>query len=112
MRRQRALWGTVAVLLAALATPVCRAQQAAESRPQPPENVYRGELVRFPGPWAFLIGRSSIILVSDQELEALADPDRLRAMGQASYRLAREKFNLDAMVEVFVRAVTEIGVGG
>jgi len=44
--------------------------------------------------------------------EALADPDRLRAMGQASYRLAREKFNLDAMVEVFVRVLTEIGVRG
>lgn len=42
-----------------------------------PENLYRGELVSFPGPWAFELGKSCIILVSDQELEALADPDRV-----------------------------------
>ncbi len=41
-----------------------------------PENVYKGEMVAFPGPWAFQIHRSSIILVTDEELEALADPDR------------------------------------
>jgi hypothetical protein len=42
-----------------------------------PENVYRGELVAFPGPWAFQLGKSVIILVSDPELLALADPDRV-----------------------------------
>jgi hypothetical protein len=42
-----------------------------------PENVYRGELVSFPGAWNFTIGRSSVILVSDDELEALSDPDRV-----------------------------------
>ena len=40
-----------------------------------PENVYRGELIAYPGPWAFDIGRAHIILVSDQELEALSNPD-------------------------------------
>jgi len=40
-----------------------------------PENLYRGELVTYPGPWAFQIGRAHIILVSDQELEALSNPD-------------------------------------
>jgi hypothetical protein len=40
-----------------------------------PENVYRGELIAYPGPWAFDIGRAHIILVSDRELEALSDPD-------------------------------------
>ena len=40
-----------------------------------PENVYRGELVSFPGPWGLGMGRSSIILVSDRQLEMLADPD-------------------------------------
>ncbi|MBI5832588.1 MAG: hypothetical protein HZB16_09825 [Armatimonadetes bacterium] len=44
---------------------------------QVPENLYRGELVSYPGPWAFELGRQAIILVSDQELEALADPDRV-----------------------------------
>lgn len=33
-------------------------------------------LVRFPGPWSFLIPKSSIILVSDEELKALSDPDK------------------------------------
>lgn len=41
------------------------------------EDVYRGELVAFPGPWSFELGKSAIILVSDQELEALADPDQV-----------------------------------
>jgi len=43
--------------------------------------------------------------------EALADPRRLFAMGEASHRLARERFNLDSMVDVFVRALSEIGGG-
>ena len=42
-----------------------------------PENVYRGELVTYPGPWAFEIPQSGIILVRDDELETLAsDPDK------------------------------------
>lgn len=48
-----------------------------EVDPQVAENVYRGELVAFPGPWGFEVGKSGIILVSDQELEALSDPDRM-----------------------------------
>ena len=35
------------------------------------------ELVRFPGPWSFLLPKSALILVSDADLEALADPDRI-----------------------------------
>lgn len=42
-----------------------------------PEDVYKGELVSFPGPWGFLIGRAHIILVSDQELRDLSDPDKV-----------------------------------
>jgi hypothetical protein len=45
---------------------------------RPPENVYRGELVSYRGPWAFQIGRSGIIIVRDDELETLAsDPDKV-----------------------------------
>ncbi len=41
-----------------------------------PENLYTGELISYPGPWSFEIGRSSLILVRDSELETLAnDPD-------------------------------------
>jgi len=36
-----------------------------------------GELVNFPGPWIFQIPKSHLILVTDQELEALTDPDRV-----------------------------------
>lgn len=41
-----------------------------------PENVYRAELVSYPSAYGFEIGKSHIILVSDRELEMLADPDR------------------------------------
>ncbi len=41
-----------------------------------PERVHAGELVRYPGPYAFLLGKSAIILTRDAELEALsADPE-------------------------------------
>ncbi len=77
MKGRRA-WGTLAAaLLAVLAIRPCSAQPAAASRRTVAENVCRGELVSFPGPWGFLIGKSGIILVSDGELEALADPDKV-----------------------------------
>jgi glycosyltransferase involved in cell wall biosynthesis len=43
--------------------------------------------------------------------EALADPARLRQMGAESYRIVREEVNLEAMVSVFVRALSSVGVG-
>jgi len=39
--------------------------------------AYRGGLVSYPDPWSFLVHRAHIILVSDHELEALSDPDRV-----------------------------------
>ena len=42
-----------------------------------PDDVYRGELVAYPGPWGFM-PRPHIILVNDEELEAIAsDPDKI-----------------------------------
>lgn len=41
-----------------------------------PENTYRGELVSYPGPWNFWLEKAQLILVSDQDLLDLADPDR------------------------------------
>jgi hypothetical protein len=52
------------------------AGSADEGDERPPENVYAGELVSYPGPWAFSLGHSSVILVSDQELVDLSDPDK------------------------------------
>lgn len=66
------------VLARALATPVSHlAKETPILDSRPPELLYRGELVTFPGPWAFLIPRPHIILVSDQELRDLADPDKV-----------------------------------
>lgn len=41
-----------------------------------PENLYKSELVSYPGPWAFEIPKPSVILVSDKQLEMLCDPDQ------------------------------------
>jgi hypothetical protein len=41
-----------------------------------PEDVYKGELLSFPGPWGFSIGKQGIILVNDQQLDDLTDPDK------------------------------------
>ncbi len=43
-----------------------------------PEDVYRGEMVGFPGPWAFQLPKAGIIIVRDEELVTLSeDPDRV-----------------------------------
>src|SRR5208337_3121782 len=43
-----------------------------------PEDVYRGELVTYPGAWGFEIQHPGIILVRDDELGTLAsDPDKV-----------------------------------
>jgi glycosyltransferase involved in cell wall biosynthesis len=41
--------------------------------------------------------------------QALADPQRLRRMGEESFRLARERFNIEAMADAFVRAFRSLG---
>lgn len=40
--------------------------------------------------------------------EALNEPGRLRRMGEESFRLVQEKFNLENMVDVFVHALGEV----
>ncbi len=56
---------------------VANGEEAQPMQSRPPEHVYKGELVSYPGPWAFQIGRAHIILVSDQELRDLSDPDKV-----------------------------------
>lgn len=42
------------------------------------EDTLTGELVGFPGAWSFLLGKSAVILVTDDELVAISeDPDRV-----------------------------------
>ncbi|MCC7496860.1 MAG: hypothetical protein IT160_04725 [Bryobacterales bacterium] len=50
---------------------------AALSLAAPPEDVYRGELVAYPGAWSFSLGKQGIIVVRDDELVTLAEhPDQ------------------------------------
>ncbi|MBD3182895.1 hypothetical protein GF312_11430, partial [Candidatus Poribacteria bacterium] len=43
-----------------------------------PEDVYRGDLISYPGPWAFQIPHAGIILVSDHELtDMVENPDKI-----------------------------------
>lgn len=69
---------SIALALLALFLPALawgRTEQDLPSMKSVPERVYQGELVRYPGAWSFQLGKSVIILVSDKELEALANPD-------------------------------------
>ncbi len=43
--------------------------------------------------------------------QALADPARLRRMGEASYCIVSQEINIDKMVEVFIRAINNIHGG-
>jgi glycosyltransferase involved in cell wall biosynthesis len=44
--------------------------------------------------------------------EAIADRPQLRRMGEASFQLARERFNIEAMAEAFVRAFHAVREAG
>jgi len=73
------IWFVAALGLTPAAAPAAGRPVAKESHAVhlQPENVYVGDLMKFPGPWSFRIGRAGIILVTDEELETLAsDPDR------------------------------------
>jgi len=64
-----------AVIAAMLPTLVGAAQENGPVK-LPPENLYQAQALSFPGPWAFQLGRSGIILVDDQQLDDLTDPDK------------------------------------
>ena len=70
-------WLSSVCIVAALTMMGVQAQPPAGSKAMVPENTYRAELVSYPGAWSFLLGKSAVILVSDKELEALADPDKV-----------------------------------
>ncbi len=63
----------IMALVLVLLSPAARGEDSPS--PRVPENLYQGELVSYPGPWAFMIPKSGIILVNDEQLEALANPD-------------------------------------
>lgn len=53
----------------------------------------------------WLVSPGDASALSEIICEALANPRQLREMGVKSHRLVQERFNIDAMVEVFVRAL-------
>ena len=72
-RKDVVLRNSIAVIVWMLAT----AAVAASEEARVAEDVYRGEMVSYPGPWAFSIPKPGIILVSDAELDTLAaDPEK------------------------------------
>jgi glycosyltransferase involved in cell wall biosynthesis len=65
----------------------------------------QSDLVRPENGWNVADGDAAALA---QVLEvALKDPARLRAMGDESFRIARDEINLEKMVEVFVRALNQ-----
>ncbi|MEX2143650.1 MAG: glycosyltransferase family 4 protein [Anaerolineales bacterium] len=56
----------------------------------------------------WLLPAGDVAALRDALSEALSDPARLRRMGAESFRLAQEKFNLEAMVAGFVTALNEV----
>ncbi|MHB1462952.1 MAG: hypothetical protein ACYC1M_16800 [Armatimonadota bacterium] len=66
----------IAVLfMAVLALTACKPARAADSGV--PENLYKGELLNYPGAYAFELPRPSIILVSDANLDDLQNPEKV-----------------------------------
>lgn len=56
----------------------------------------------------WLIPEGNLDALTDAMRQALADPTRLQAMGSASYRLVRDRFNLQAMVRTFLHALNTV----
>ena len=63
------------LFMAIMALAVCAPARAADSGV--PENLYKAELLSYPGAYNFEMPRPSIILVSDANLDALQDPDKV-----------------------------------
>ncbi len=67
---------TLVMAVFAMSVPAAESGPGRDLGPKVPEDVYESDLVRFPGPWAFSLPRPHIILVSDDDLLALSDPDK------------------------------------
>lgn len=74
--RAIALRPSLCALISTVAACGAGSAQGGETTVHARENVYRGELISYPGPYGFHIGKAAIILVSDGELLTLAEnPD-------------------------------------
>ncbi len=53
------------------------ASEPAAEVEEPPQHLFQTDLIAFPDPWSFMLGRSGVTMVSDQQLIDLAgDPDK------------------------------------
>jgi len=64
------------------------------------------DLVQFGNGW--LIRPNDDGALQKALAEALSDPKRLRAMGEKSFELVKNNFNLENMVEAFIDAINEV----
>lgn len=64
------------------------------------------DLVRSSNGWRILPGDQDALV--DALKSALADPERLRQMGDVSYRIVAEEINLETMVDAFIKALCTI----
>ncbi len=58
----------------------------------------------------WLIPEGDLHALTEALRRALADPAQLRSMGLASYQLVRDRYNLQAMVQTFIRALNAVCV--
>jgi glycosyltransferase involved in cell wall biosynthesis len=70
----------------------------------------QSDLVRATNGWALLPGDLPALVKT--LADALSDPDRLRSMGAASYRIVSNEINLEHMVDVFARTIASVHRSG
>ena len=68
-------WTSSAVFRELMALVLAATAIVAQAAPVP-ELRYAGELIAYPGPWAFQLGKPNLVLVNDQQLDDLTDPDK------------------------------------
>jgi glycosyltransferase involved in cell wall biosynthesis len=67
------------------------------------------DLVRSENGW--LVPADDLPSLTQALRQALSDKDKLRKMGEASYRIVNDEINIEKMVEVFLQALREISRG-
>ncbi len=56
----------------------------------------------------WLVPPGNLEALIDALRQAISDPERLRSLGKESHRLASERFNIENMVSIFVRALNAV----
>ena len=68
---------TAALFATLLTWAAAAASEPATQAEEPPQHLFQTDLIAFPDPWSFMLGRSGVTMVSDQQLiDLAADPDK------------------------------------